>query len=547
MSNINTYLQSELPKLNEDKVLMSPGIPEKKLNNAAKAFDMADSLNMIIGIYDNTLMGSAKSGVLFTGEKLVIKEDFEKSKSIEYDNIENVTIEMQGKKQDKPVPVLKLKDKTEAEIKGMLWLNPEAFKDMMLHVIENFDEYHEEDQLLALTEMSEELRMAYVKVIINMAFDDDGVIDEKELSEILSLMTRLNFTSESRLELRGYASNSDAAGFSPVAELLHIINSECAESQRKSVHISLVKDLISVYKSTSDGDLSKFTYLNNYRELFEVSTEEIELAEMAIDNDRKMLDENYDDNAIEKSVKELAAKAGAVGVPLGAVYISGSVMGMSAAGMTSGLASMGMGGALGLSSMATGIGVAVLIGVGAYKGMQHLTGANELDKNKRRQIMLLEVIKQTQRTLSELMEDINHLTSGLNDAILKGDQQGEKIKRLGMLLSQYVKAGQVVSNKSQAMQRSEAKVRSPMNLDLNKLKSLTTEATKKSVYDFIVGSYEEVLVKVEKDGGVVEEKQLRLKPTLSRGDLDQLGEMFKAIGYFDMASVAKGKLKGMFS
>ena len=179
--------------------------------------------------------------------------------------------------------------------------------------------------------------------------------------------------------------------------------------------------------------------------------------------------------------------------------------------------------------------------------MQHLTGANELDKNKRRQIMLVEVIKQTQRTLSELMEDINHLTTGLNDAILRGDQQGEKIKRLGMLLSQYVKAGQMVSDKSQAMQRSEAKVRSPKNLDLNKLKSLTSEATKKSVYEFIIGCYEETIVIVKKGDEAVEEKQLSLKPTLSRADLDQLGEMFKAIGYFDMASVAKGKLKGIFS
>lgn len=547
MSNINTYLQSELPKLNKDKVLMAPGIPEKKLNNAAKAFGIADSLNMIVGIYDNSLMKNAKNGVVFTGEKLIIKNGFDDPITINYSDIESASIEMKGKKSDVAVPVVHLNNGNKVEVEYASEMDSIHFKAMLNFIVENIDEYKEEDQLLALTEMSEELRIAYVKIMINMAFDDDGVIDEKELSEILSLMTRLNFTPESRIELRGYASNADSLGFSPVAELLHIINSECAESQRKSVHISLVKDLISVYKSTSDGDLSKFEFLKKYRELFEVSAEEIELAEMAIDNDRKMLDENYDDNAIEKSVKELAAKAGAVGVPLGAVYISGSVMGMSAAGLTSGLASMGMGGALGLSSMATGIGVAVLLGVGAYKGMQHLTGANELDKNKRRQIMLVEVIKQTQRTLSELMEDINHLTTGLNDAILRGDQQGEKIKRLGMLLSQYVKAGQMVSDKSQAMQRSEAKVRSPKNLDLNKLKSLTSDATKKSVYEFIIGCYEETIVIVKKGDEAVEEKQLSLKPTLSRADLDQLGEMFKAIGYFDMASVAKGKLKGIFS
>ena len=125
--------------------------------------------------------------------------------------------------------------------------------------------------------------------------------------------------------------------------------------------------------------------------------------------------------------KELGAKAGAVGVPLAAVYLSGSVIGMSAAGLTSGLATLGLGGFLGFSSMATGIGVAVLLGVGAYKGIKHLTGANEIDKTKRRELMLNEVIKQTQSTVSYLMEDINFITIKLNDVIVNHGVLYEKV------------------------------------------------------------------------------------------------------------------------
>lgn len=87
-------------------------------------------------------------------------------------------------------------------------------------------------------------------------------------------------------------------------------------------------------------------------------------------------------------MKDLVAKAGAVGVLLAAIYFSGSVVGMSSAGITSGLTALRMGGALGFSSMLTGIGSTVLIGVGAYKGIKKVTGISDLENNKQREMML---------------------------------------------------------------------------------------------------------------------------------------------------------------
>ena len=80
-----------------------------------------------------------------------------------------------------------------------------------------------------------------------------------------------------------------------------------------------------------------------------------------------ILNKRKNDSQIAKSFKDIAAKAGAVGVPLAAIYFSGSVVGFSAAGITSGLATMGLGGLLGFSGMVTGIGTVVLIGVGASR------------------------------------------------------------------------------------------------------------------------------------------------------------------------------------
>ena len=115
-----------------------------------------------------------------------------------------------------------------------------------------------------------------------------------------------------------------------------------------------------------------------------VPDEQVDCILETILENEKILSDRKSDIEIKKSLQEIASKSAAVGVPLAAVYLSGSVIGISAAGMTSGLAALGMGGVLGFSSMFTGIGVAVLLGVGAYKGMKKVTGMGDLEKNKQR-------------------------------------------------------------------------------------------------------------------------------------------------------------------
>ena len=62
----------------------------------------------------------------------------------------------------------------------------------------------------------------------------------------------------------------------------------------------------------------------------------------------------------------VAASLGSAGIPIAAVAVLG-VPGLSAAGITSGLAALGLG-----LGMASGIGVAVAIGVGSFFGIRWL-------------------------------------------------------------------------------------------------------------------------------------------------------------------------------
>ena len=144
-------------------------------------------------------------------------------------------------------------------------------------------------------------------------------------------------------------------------------------------------------------------------------------------------------------MSDLGAKAAAVGVPIAAIYLSGSVAGLSAAGITSGLAAMGLGGVLGLSSMVTGIGIAVLVGVTAYKGIKFVTGIGEREKLERREYLMQEAMRLNQETISSLIEDINSLMKDFLEISAENEINREALTRCQKKFSAFVKAYGIVT------------------------------------------------------------------------------------------------------
>lgn len=560
MTSINTYLRENLAFISTENISIAPNIEENKLNNAVKAFGFSGNPRNIIGLFDSTRFGSGKDGIVFTGEQIIYRASFSDPISVKYKSIRKVACvrTVSGSKNENPeLSVMLVKnDGTKVVIKNMPNCDYHKLAEILQTAISEFEDYKEEKQLVSIDEMSESLKVAYVKAIINMAYDNDNVIDDKELAEILLLMTRLDLSTESRFSLRSYmASGEDLI---PLAQLVDQIGNECPDGQLRTLHISLTKDLINLYFCTGGSSIQAFTFLQKNRQLINVTDEEIELVVMAIQNDHNMLKDDFTDDQIASAFKLLSAKAAAVGTPLAAVYLSGSVVGMSAAGLTSGLAALGIGGVLGLSSMVTGLGVAVLIGVGTYAGVRKLTGANELTRSKRRELMLNEVIKQTQNTISLLVEDINYVTIKLNEYIFSHDTQDAQIKKLMKLMTKMTSAGTILTGKSDDVQGSATKLLCAQYLDENKLRSLTREPSKMGLFDFIKDFYEEQSFIEEKDGETREMIKLVIKKDQPTRELETLAKAFEAVGYFNISDVLKGaaadvagkakdKLAGLFS
>lgn len=547
VTDINTYLRNNISEVSVKRVSIAPNIPEGKLNNAVKAFGFSGSIDTIVAIYDNTLLGSGKDGILFTGERFIYRPAFGSPIGVPFADVDSVkhSRTATGKKNDKIVEAVEiaLNGGGTVALKDFIDCDYERLTAILQSCIDDFDEYKEAKQLIPVEEMSDAVKIAYVKAVINMAYWNDGAIDEKEFAEILLLMTRLNLSPDARFTLRAYLSSAD--GLTPFESILADLHAGCPDGQIKTLHVSLTKDLINTHMSTGGKSVADFGFFQEHRRLLDIADGEIELIMMAIENDFKMLKSEFTDDHLVAAMKLLSAKAAAVGTPLAAVYISGSVVGMSAAGITSGLATLGMGGLLGLSSMATGIGVAVLLGVGAYAGVRKLTGVNEVTRSKRRELMLNEVIKQTQGTIALLVQDINFIVGRLNETLAATDRQEAQIRKLMNLMRQMSSAGDILTRKADTAQNSATRIRCAQHLNQNTLHALTREPTKLPLYDYISGFYEERTEVVEKDGTRSEVSRLTLKPDCDTKSLENLAKAFEAIGYFNVGDVLKGSAVDM--
>ena len=132
----------------------------------------------------------------------------------------------------------------------------------------------------------------------------------------------------------------------------------------EEIAVSVIKDMVQV--SRADGVVlppEEETIMAVAEARFGERAEKvIELAGKTVEYEQALIKGDVNAGELEGHIKEIAAVATAASVPITALFFSGSVVGLSAAGITSGLAALGLGGLLGLSAMVTGIGAVVVLG-----------------------------------------------------------------------------------------------------------------------------------------------------------------------------------------
>jgi uncharacterized membrane protein YebE (DUF533 family) len=132
-----------------------------------------------------------------------------------------------------------------------------------------------------------------------------------------------------------------------------------------------------------------------------ISAEQVAAIEAFIHKLKTIRERGLDDNYAAEATKQAAAGLAAVGVPIAAVYLSGSVIGLSAAGITSGLAALGLG-----LGMVPGIGIAIVLGTGIYLGVSYLLDSGGKREKER---IRAEVARKAQLVIQNLQQTINLL------------------------------------------------------------------------------------------------------------------------------------------
>ena len=549
--NIESIIRENINKLKNDytNIYVSPDIPPKKLDNAVAAYARDVQPGYVLALYDQTVFGSAKDGILFLGDRMYFSWN---KRVVNYLDIQEVELLQNYKaakdgtrKEVEPSVIMAWTDGTKERFDDYLvGINKRGFKDFIQIIHDEVGteetELDSTNQLLPLSMMEDEIKETYIKFLCNAVYLDDGQIDSREYAEIMTLIAINSLTHESRMKIRMYMYNTD--GMEDMETLLEKLDSLVPSVSVEAIRLSLFKDAVNIRWDALNLEENRAAakedrYIRELQGLLGINDDKAEFIISEIQNNKDILNKRQNDDQIKNSMKETMAKAGAVGVPMAAVYLSGSVVGVSAAGMTSGLAALGMGGILGFSSMFTGIGVAVLLGVGAYKGVRMFSGLEDLEKNKEREMMLKEVAKNAQKTLNYLVEDINALNDQLQQAFSEQDIMNEKTRQLALKLSKLMRqmgqGAQYTTNKMGYATKEQVICRLPRSINMDVVEKLAAGATHTSA--------RELLMKVYSEQQTDEKQQVIdhcLNTNCSEEDLTEAYSILESIGYFKLSDNA---------
>lgn len=207
--------------------------------------------------------------------------------------------------------------------------------------------------------LPEHQRVAYAGALYAFAAADGG-LDKDELQLIIDLVDLEGLSPAGRRLVLGYiiappVLPDTLAPFAAAPE---------------TIRYALLLNLVEVAWANDLLDPRQDTLLNTTQQALGVSDDQYRAIWRFMRDLRAIRLRGRNDAAAAQATKVAAAGLAAVGIPIAAVYVSGSVIGLSAAGITSGLAALGLG-----LGMVPGIGVAVLLGTGVFLGVRALLDA----------------------------------------------------------------------------------------------------------------------------------------------------------------------------
>jgi tellurite resistance protein TerB len=191
----------------------------------------------------------------------------------------------------------------------------------------------EEQKKHSLEEYSENEQIAYLSILSAVCYVDKEFGD-KEKHQLDVLLAQLKISDVGKAKI-----------YSSVFSLQHedkLANLEAIQNLGNTeLKYTLISDLCLFSLVDSKFTDEEYQYILGIGEILGVTREQVDAIKSIQENLDKIKDIPSNSERIKQVIKDSAANLVGVGVPIGAIAASGSVFGLGAAGITSGLAALG--------------------------------------------------------------------------------------------------------------------------------------------------------------------------------------------------------------
>jgi len=184
-----------------------------------------------------------------------------------------------------------------------------------------------------LEEFSENEQIAYLSILSNVCYVDKNFGD-KEKYQLDILLTQLKISDVGKAKI--YSSVFNLQNEDRLANFEAIQNLGNTE-----LKYTLISDLCLFSFVDSKFSDEEYQYILGIGEVLGITKEQVDAIKSIQENLDKIKDIPTNSKRFKQVIKDSASNLAAVGVPIGAIAASGSVFGLSAAGITSGLAALG--------------------------------------------------------------------------------------------------------------------------------------------------------------------------------------------------------------
>ncbi len=191
----------------------------------------------------------------------------------------------------------------------------------------------EEQTQRLLGQYSEDEQVAYLSILSAVCYADKDFSDA-EKHQLDALLEQLKISDEGKS--RVYASIFSLKNEDKLANLEAIQN-----LGRTDLKYTLILDLCILSLADEKFTDDEYQYILGIGEALGVTREQVDTFKFVQEKQARAGNMPSSSEQLGQVAKESAAALAGVGVPIGAIAASGSVFGLSAAGMTSGLAALG--------------------------------------------------------------------------------------------------------------------------------------------------------------------------------------------------------------